>query len=924
MSETKPSRNVRAGNLQKILPEMARNLSPLEYSTKLGAEIKNTRAQTIEKLMVKSRKGLQFAEGLANVTDDALIGLFNAAKELYPEEAQHLCLVAVGGYGRGVLAPHSDVDLLILHGPYARQKIKPLLDFILYALWDARLLISQSVHSPASAIQFAKEDLSGNTSFLDARFLIGNEEIMSDFQQRYEKMRMQTIKEFVSAKMEERDQRVSSQGKSRYMVEPDVKEGKGALRDLQTIHWLSAYVYGSRDLKSHVAHEAFTEEDRLSFEKARNFLWSVRVQLHELKGRATEKLSFEVQPEIAARLGYHDRGRVPGVERLMKHYFITTTEVGRLTGTICAILEEAEIKKPRSEDAQNIKSSPRSNHLFKQKKIRPDEIGHTQNFCMRGDRIDFVDHALVKQQPIEAFRLFRIAGRKPMTEIHPAALRTVSDVAGFLNKSTLQDENIATVFKHVVTGTENPEEILRKMAETGLLGTYLAIFGRLIGRVKYGLYRTYTLDEHVLKAIGVLVNIAQGVLKKELPEPTSIVQQSQNLMPYMLAILMHEAIEALPHLDEEAVERQVKKSLLHLVDNVREAEDIAWAVTHYRLMADIASRRNVLEPRVISNFCDLVQTQECLNYVMIITVCHLRVIGEQSWDNWTRRDLSTLYEAASEWYVSGSEGLSALLHKKQQGLRNKTARKLSDWPVSELDRFFMRLGPVFYEYMTADAAARFAKLVQSADQQSVSGKVQVLPLDDGRVEVMVYSRDKPGLYAAIAGTIAGLDGVVRTSTAFPVSSTHRGPDMAANIFIFRPRDETTIVNGAYDQCEVERMKERFEQALHYGFDEKLNMLHRVGDRRAMFDVPSKVIIDENGSEDSLVVEASGLDRPGLLFKLSAALNELEVSIRSAYVATYGEQAVDTFYIQDLPGGKITDKRRKDSIKRKLLGVLKER
>ncbi|MCI5047658.1 MAG: [protein-PII] uridylyltransferase [Aquisalinus sp.] len=911
-------------NLRSTIIRVAPELSFRESSFKLGQLIRDTRADAYHKVVSRTRKGGAINKRLSDITDSAIKGLYEAGAWHFPEEAQYLAVMAIGGYGRGALAPYSDIDLLFLHAPYARQKVKPLTDFILYALWDTGFTIAQCVHSPASAITFAKEDLSGNTSFLDARMLIGAESIVDDFRARYEKHRQQTVQQFVEAKLEEREQRLSEAFASRYQIEPDVKEGKGGLRDLQTIHWLARYTQGTANIPEH--HEAgiFSDEEVASYRKSLDFIWSVRVQMHDLRGRPDERLTLDIQPEIAERLGYQDREHMPAAERLMKHYFITATEVGRLTGVICASLEEAELKSPRLFVSSLFQSLNKGLFGTSARKIRPDEVGSADNFMLRNGRLDFVDHAAVASHPVDLFRLFRIAGRAPACDIHPDALKTVASEAKFLAKATIADPQIAKCFEAILLDTEDTESLLRDMTESSLLAGYFPVFGRLVGRMKYGLFRKYTLDEHTLKSIGILIDIMSGALKKEYPISTSIVHAADSVLPYFLVVALQESLEALPHLSEDRVAREVRKSVKHLLQEKESIADVVWTILNHKLMAGTAARRNIMEPKLVQSFCEQVGNVKRLNLLMVLTACRLRVLGLQSSDNWTRRDITVLYEAARAWFEDGSLGLEKLLLKRRQAFRNQTARALSDWSVPELEKFFSRLSPAFFDGATPESAARFARLTREVDQSNGPGRSLVTLSDNGLTEVMVYSRDRPGLYASVAGTIASIGGTVRASSAFPVSPLGKGAEMAANIFLFRREQDHSQMDLQLRQQAIEALVCKFDAAVTSLENIDLQVLPRFGDRNRIFDVEAEVFFDQEASEDSLIVEARGMDRPGLLYELSSALRDVSVSIKSAYIATYGELAIDTFYVQDLPGYKITDKRRQEVIRRRLLAVLEQK
>jgi len=909
------------GALADRLTAMSAELSSMERSTRLGQEIRDTRAHWLNEMFDKTRRGEQISRGLSTLTGEGIHGLFEAGAVLYPEEAQHLAVLAVGGFGRGRLAPFSDIDLLFLHSANAGQKIKPLLDFILYTLWDAGLNVAQAVRSPAQSIDFVKTDIEGCTSYLDGRYLVGNEALARDFFQRFDRYRKGTVSPFIEAKLKEREERISKGTGSRYAVEPDIKEGKGGLRDLETLHWLARYAYGATNVEQRVNIGVFTDEEAASYEKALDFLWSVRVQLHRLRERPDEQLTFDIQPKVADALNYNDRGQTLGVERLMKHYFINAKEVGRLTGVVCAALEEAEVKRSRLIESffRGLGGGSRKQDL--NRRIRPDEVGTPTNITLRGDRVDFRDHAKAQETPLDLFRLFRIAARKPAAEIHPEALKTVAAGARFMKRASVEDEDVATIFRAIILDTENPEEALRDMTECGLLGSYLPAFGMLIGRVKYGLYRGFTLDEHVLRSVGVLDHIRHGDESDHHPIATRIMAKTHDPLSFYLAILMHESGETLTNPTPDRLRRKIVSSIGHLVPDKDRLEDIVWAATRYQMMANIAVRRNVMEERTIETFAAEVETGERLDLLMVLTICHLRMAGFNSWDRWTRRDLGNLYEATKAWFSGGAEALAAHILKQRDVLRSRAARLLSDWPVQQLDRYLLRLPAEFFEGVDPATAVRFVKLMRQVDGGASPGSVELSVHEDGLVEAAIYSRDKPGLYAAIAGVVIANGGMVRASTAFPVKPAGKGVDMAGNIVVFHGEHGRSILEGQDEEAALAKLQQQFEEAITRPGYEKIKLRARVGDRRHVFDVPSQVKLDQHTSHDCLIVEAKGRDRPGLLYRLAAALSDIGVSIRSAYIANYGEMAVDTFYIQDLPGYKITDRRRQEVIRRSLLAVL---
>lgn len=886
-----------------------------QVSIELGRVVRAARTEIFDKIPLQTN-GMVLSRRLSLTTDQAIKVLFDLGAQRFPDQVDNVALMAVGGYGRERLAPYSDIDLLILHKSRAATQAKPLIDFILYALWDAQLSVSQAVHSPAGAIDLGKEDLSFNTSLLDARYLAGSRILADDFVRRFDAYREKTVSQFIEEKLSEREDRLADDAYSRYAIEPDVKEGKGGLRDLHTLHWLTRYARGQGEKSAVLTY--LSSAERRAYEKAARFLWSVRMQLHHLAGRADDRLTQPRQQEVADRLLYQQRGSILGVERFMKHYFLTSREVGFLTGLVCTRLEEEELKK-----SGKLRSSLSTLARGKRpgRRIRPDGLRSVDMFVLRGDRLDFNEQADLATYPVDMFRLFFIAARAPSCDIHPNALRLVSQNLKHLDAQRRRDPEIREAFRRILLESDDLLEVLRDMAEVGLLGRYLPAFGMLVGEIKFGLYRRYTLDEHVLRSVSVLRDLLDGKGAAAHPKSAGILAETDRPLDFFLAVFLHETVSILPDQDEAKARSRISQSIRHFFDQPDDRACVLWAATHHKLLAHTASRRSVSSVNTVSIFAKEVGTRRRLDMLMVLTVCHLRVAGMNSWDQWIRRDITVLYEATCAFFEGGADGVAAYFDQRRLTLRRDTIRLLSGWSIGGVDAIFDRLPPHFYESVNAESAAAFCKLIRRVEGTAgIQGDVAVRALDDGLYEVLCFSRDKPGLFANIAGVIAGAGCQVRASAAFPVSTSKRQQPMAANNFVFQPDHHG---HKSVSSLDLGVLAEQFRRAINEPGIVDVDVPSRRGDRRGFFDVESKVTLDMKSSDDCLVVEARGLDRAGLLFDLARVFAELGVSIRSAYIATYGEIAVDTFYVQDLPGYKITDRRRREGIRRRILAALRD-
>ncbi len=862
----------------------------------VGKILKNTIIDLRRQTLRHETRGGRIAAQLSAGTDVIIEALFAAA----PAEAtDEMAIAAVGGFGRAELAPYSDVDLLFLYRPAFEEHLHEALNLFLYPLWDSGLKLGYAAHTPKSAAAFAKEDMVARTAYLDARFLCGARVVFDEFQTAYDKLRRKTKTQFVAAKLEEQSERQSKAFETRYLVEPDVKEGKGGLRDLQTIRWLYKYVYGGAIGENRTIDKIMESSERRALAKAERFLWSVRAHMHDFRGRADEKLTFDLQPEIAARLGYADRPDMTAAERLMKHYFVNTVEVGRLTRILCARLEEERAKRLPQLPAL----LPRA--------LQQDEAPGKPNLRIHNGRLDFNSAARARRQPRDLFRLFRAFSKQPKFDFHPDALAIVAEQVPNVISDARKDPDTAKLFNAILTEAGDPVRVLRIMTETGLLGKYIPAFGSIVGRIDYGLYRRFTLDEHVLRCIGLLSRIRRGEFKKDHPIATGIVRKAEDPLVFYLALLLHEAIWTLKEKSVDACERLVVRVSKRLGLSPQDAALAGWAAARHLMMVRTAERRDLAEAYAIATFAERVETCERLDLMLVLSVCHLRIVGLQSWDEITRRRLTELYESAKVYLQHGETALAASLQDRSAAAREEITARLAGWNEKDKEAFLSRLTDVMLRSVEPDILVRYAYLAQAAKNDNADAAVAVTPRD-GDLEAIVCAYDRQGLLADLAGGVASAGMSVRSVQALTTSD-----GKAIDIFAIQSPDGFPI-----DDVEQARSVHRLLLASAEAPPKKTPALkRRFGDRRSIFSVAPAVRIELSASEEATVIETEGLDRPGLLYELTSALSGLGVTIASAHIATYGERAVDAFYLTTKTGEKITNAKTLSRIEKSLLKVL---
>lgn len=844
-------------------------------------------------------RGDRIARHHAQSIDDLIKTLFNLAPIPKGAKRGEVTVCAVGGYGRRMLAPYSDVDLLFLYGTSDAEEIRGQVDSLLYPLWDSGIKIGHAVHTPKSAVEFCKEDMVARTAFLDARFLCGSKKIFNDFEKNFDGLRRRTIREFVAAKLEEQEERQTRTGETRYLVEPDVKEGKGGLRDLQMLRWLYKYGFGAEIGASSAIDKVMDASERRALIKAEHFLWSVRTQLHDLRGRADEKLAFDIQPQIAERLGYADRTDMTAAERLMKHYFVNAVEVGRLTRILCARLEEARTKR-----------LPHFPKLLP-KLLQADEAPGKPNLRIRSGRLDFESVAKARRQPRDLFRLFRAFGKNPKIDFHPDALAIVSEMLPSVTSTIRKDPVIGKLFKGILLDSEEPVRVLRVMTETGLLGKYIPTFGSIVGRIDYGLYRRYTLDEHVLRCIGLLGRLRTGELKAKHPFATLVMGTEKDPMIFFVAVLLHESIWTVKKKSITESEKLITRVSRRLGLDPEDAKRVGWAAARHLLLVRTAERRNLSETHAISTFAETVGDRQRLDLMLVISVCHLRIVSDHSWDEVRRRQIAALYAGSIAWFEGGNDGLEERLNQRAVNARAQIKTQLKDWTSEEKESFLERLTNHMLRSAEPGILVRFAHLIRAAEKDSAAAAVTVAPRD-GDLEAIVYADDRTGLLADLAGAIASTGLSVRSVQAL---TTQDGK--ALDIFTIQSADGTPM-------DDLERAGQLHQSLLSAARETPKSApkpTRQFGDRREIFTVEPVVRVELEASEDASVVEAEGLDRPGLLYELAHAVSDLNVAITSAHIATYGERAVDVFYLCDRAQKKITEPKVLGQIEKRLLAVL---
>jgi len=890
---------VHAGNDRELRLAVSRHLR--------GALTRGRKA--VERLLIADRHGRRCAERLSAMQDEIVRVLFEFAIEhLYPaqnpSEAERMAIVATGGYGRGVLAAGSDVDLLFLL-PYKQTAWgESVAETILYCLWDMGLKVGHATRSVGECIRAAKADMTIRTALLEARFLLGDRKLYDEFIARFDKEVVQgTAAQFVAAKLAEREERHRRAGQSRYLVEPNVKDGKGGLRDLHTLYWIAKYVYRVREREELIALGVYDPREYRRFRRCGDFLWAVRCHMHFLAGRAEERLSFDIQREIAVRLGYTEHPGLRDVERFMKHYFLIAKDVGDLTAILCAKLEDSHAKAMPVLSRMMARFRPRARHT----------LSETEDFVVDYNRINVADEQVFKRDPVNLIRVFHLA-QKYNLAFHPDAMHLATRSLKLIDQSLRENEEANRLFLAILTSKNDAETVLRRMNEAGVLGQFVPAFGRIVAMMQFNMYHHYTVDEHLLRCIGALSDIEVGRAEdaKFATELMRTIQPRHRDLLYV-ALFLHDIAKGRIE-DHSIAGARIARNLCPLLGfSPAETETVAWLIEVHLVMSSVAQSRDLSDRMTIENFSAVIQSVERLKLLTILTAADIKAVGPGVWNGWKAQLIRTLYYE-TEPVLTG--GFSEVNRAQRVALAQAEFRaELTDWTAAELDGYIALHYPAYWLKVDLPHQLAHAQFLRSAAQAEKSLATSVsFAAARGVTELTVLAPDHPWLLSIIAGACAVAGANIVDAQIFTTTDGRALDTISISREFELDTDEAR---------RAARVTDSIEKALRgdLKLPEVVAKRETARARLNAFALLPEVNINNGWSSRYTMVEVTGLDRPGLLFELTRALSKLSLNIGSAHVATFGERVVDVFYVTDLFGAKITSPTRQATIKRALISLL---
>ena len=867
-------------------------------ATRILQEAQATGRRAIEEgIAMNPLTARRITRAYTHLTDGLVRGVLHVAQtHLHPNplptQAERMAVMAIGGYGRGEMAPYSDVDLLFVTSGKISAHVESVIESALYMLWDLHMKVGHSSRTIRECLRLGKQDITIRTSLLEMRFLSGEAAIAEELRSALrEQLFRGTVGEFIEAKLEERATRHRKQGGQRYVLEPNVKEGKGGLRDLQTLYWIAKYEHGVNKAGELVGLGVFKPEEFAAFDAAERFLWAVRCHLHLIADRAQDQLTFDNQVQVAERLGYHDHSGRRAVEHFMQDYFRHATRVGELTRIFLTELE-----------ARHVKQEPAILGFLRgrtrRKKLKP-------GYVLKQNRLAIADVAAFFADKLNILRLFEEALRTGYL-IHPDTMRALAANLHLIDDEMRRDPEACAIFLDLMLKQGNPERALRRMNELGVLAAFLPEFAPIVAMMQFNMYHSYTVDEHTIQVISTLAQIERGELVEELPVASGILKRGVNRKVLYVACLLHDIGKGRKE-DHSVVGARIARSVCpRLGLKQAESDTVEWLVRYHLLMSDMAQKRDIADPRTVRDFAKAVKTRERLELLTVLTVCDIRGVGPNTWNNWKATLLRGLYRATATALDTGLEDLN---RENLEGEAKRALRDaLSDWSKpdlkAEMDRHY---GP-YWQGLDLATQVTFAEMLRGIGADEIRIDTREDP-DRDATRVCFALNDHPGIFSRLAGALSLVGANVVDARTYTSKDGY-----ATAVFWVQDAD-----GNPYESRRLPRLRDMIDKTLkgEVVASRALETREKIKKRERPFKVATNITFDNEGSEIYTIIEVDTRDRPGLLYDLTKTLAASNIYISSAVIATYGAQVVDTFYVKDMFGLKLHAKSRQEALERKL-------
>ncbi|ORJ63439.1 [protein-PII] uridylyltransferase [Geothermobacter hydrogeniphilus] len=842
--------------------------------------------------------GREVVRLLTVMTDELIRRLYHAvAVDLTGVEDVACALLAIGGYGRAELNPRSDIDLMFYYHGRDRSIAEQISERMLYLLWDLALDVGYSVRTAADCIEMADRDITARTALLDARYLAGSESLFEDFEKQVLGIVLgKNSNQFIRHKQEESQRRLTKYGSTVYLLEPNIKEGEGGLRDLQAAVWILRVKFKASGLRELVIKGVMTEQEKEAVENACDYLWRIRNQLHYLSSRKNDQLHFEQQEQIARFLGYRDSKKAPAVEEFMQDYYSHATQVEHLASVLI-------------NRAANRDQNPSFFSSFSKRKLE-------DGFYLLRRELRAGKPELFEQNPILLMRAFLLAQRHGV--VLSLDLKTlIRDHLHLINDQFRRSREVNRDFFEILRG-QSCGQILRDMHHLRFLNAYIPEFERIYCRVQHDAYHIYTVDIHTLFAVEEILKLWAGEYAEERPLLTAVANDIEKRELLLLAVLFHDIGKGEGKNHSEKGAKLVRTIARRMGLNKEDSERLEFLVLHHLEMAHISQRRDLHDDKLIDQVARSMGMTENLKMLFLLTFADLRAVGPDVWSEWKGFLLQELYEKTFDALERGNFRADARSERVRNRKRKVYDNLAEDFGRSKVKAVLRSLGSRYLLSHRSPEITEHLRVYFGRGKKPLAMRVEHQPGSQFS-QLMLSTLDSPGLFSLVAGVLAANGVSILGAQIY----THKNGEAF---------DLLQVVGSNGEIIDNPRRWQKVEQELTAVIEGRLQVDALVEKSRppsflsgkALPQYPSRVEFDTEVSDDYTVVDIYTHDRVGLLYEITRSFADLGLYIGVSKISTKVDQVADTFYLQDIFGQKITAEDKLDELRRVLLDVLEDK
>ena len=846
-----------------------------------------------------SAGGLEVASAWSTVMDHLIRHLFGT---INPDgngpvavPSRRFALIAQGGYGRGELNPYSDIDLLFLYAGKMSPYAGAVTEKLLYTLWDAGLEVGHATRSIADCVRLADIDMKVRTSLMDARFLCGDYALYQYFDKRLEsRLVKKGVKRFIRDKLNENRARHEQFGGSVYLLEPEVKEGEGGLRDIQTARWIARATLGSKDLDALALNGIVGAADIAQLKESQDFLMRVRNELHFSTGRHQDQLTFEQQEKVSSALGFEGEGTLRGVEVFMRRYYLYAAQINRLSSLI--IHRVTECDKPRFG----------ARYVF----------GRTlrEGIRLSKGHLTVTKPEVLRTNPENLIRIFDDA-QKYNCELAHETRELLRQHLDLIDDDFRRSAEANLPFFNILKWKDAVYETLVEMHRVGVLGAFIPEFGRLLCMVLHDAYHIYTVDQHSLRLIKEIERLRAGDYGEALALLTQLAREAEKTELLYLGLMFHDIGKGFGGGHSETGARMVHTIARRMRLNADDGALVEFLVRHHLLMTHTAFRRDLEDEKTIFDFAKIIGSVNNLKMLYLLTFADVKAVGPEVWNPWKASLLGELYVKALNILEEAEKGefqrqdVLAAIRRVQTRVRRQLVK---DYDEETIEQFLQAMPERYFVSTPEDDIAEHFELMEKFRGKRAEISVKHFPERDC-TSVVVCCQDRPGLFASITGVLTALNLDILNARIFTATD-------GRILDVFRVSH-----HGRSELVTAEQKWTKFRIVLDGVLDGKIDVANLVGSSKPSLllqkhapKVSTVVNIDNDASDDFTIVEVFTEDRIGVLFTITYSLHRLGLSIHVAKISTNVDQVADVFYVTDEAGGKVTSVQQVETVRQFLI------